>query len=262
MPRIGSPERQASRALAERLRRVESPNVTYVEDHPPFWTRALGANVEDADGNVYLDFTGAFGVAFAGHRHPVVVEAVSGQIQRLVHGMGDIHPPAPKVELLEALASMAPWPEAKGILGCSGSDAVEAALKTAHMASGRAGILAFEGAYHGLALGALAATDRDHFRRPFTDRLKPHVTFAPFPTTEEELGRGSRNGSGRSGGRPHRSRHRGAGPGAGRVYGSQRRGSSPVCDTWPAAMEPCSSSTRSSPDWDGRGGDLPESGTG
>ena len=187
LPRIGSPERQASRALGERLRGVESPNVTYVEDHPPFWTRALGANVEDADGNVYLDFTGAFGVAFAGHRHPVVVEAVSGQIGRLIHGMGDIHPPAPKVELLEALASMAPWPEAKGILGCSGSDAVEAALKTAHMASGRAGILAFDGAYHGLALGALAATDRDHFRRPFTDRLTPHVTFAPLPTTEEEL---------------------------------------------------------------------------
>lgn len=153
---------------------------------PPFWTEAAGARVRDAAGREYLDFTGAFGVAFAGHRHPLVVERIRGQADRLVHGMGDIHPPVVKVEFLEALTALMPWPEARGILGLSGSDAVEAALKTAQLATGRPGMIAFEGGYHGLTLGALATTDREHFRDPFVRRLARHVHFVPFPSTAEE----------------------------------------------------------------------------
>jgi len=165
------------------LARVESRNVTFLERLPPFWTQARGAGVRDAAGNVYLDLTGAFGVAFAGHRHPRVVERVREQSGQLIHGMGDIHPPAVKVEFLEALTSLMPWPDARGILGLSGSDAVEAALKTAHVATGRVGVIAFEGSYHGLTLGALATTHRKHFRRPFSDRLADHVHFVPFPSS-------------------------------------------------------------------------------
>ena len=171
------------RAWAARLSRVESRNVTFLRSPPPFWTEARGARVRDADGNDYLDFTGAFGVAFAGHRHPMVVERIRQQADRLVHGMGDIHPPAVKVELLEELAARMPWAESRAILGLSGSDAVEAALKTAHLATGRPGVIAFEGSYHGLTLGALAATHRDHFRRPFADRLADHVHHLPFPSS-------------------------------------------------------------------------------
>lgn len=189
LPSVTSPDRARSKELAARLAAVESRNVTWLGDTPPFWTRARGANVADADGNVYLDFTGAFGVAFAGHRHPAVVGAVARQAGELIHGMGDIHPPAVKVELLEALAAVAPWPDAKGFLANSGSEAVEAALKTAHVATGRAGVVAFRGSYHGLALGALAATDREHFRAPFVDRLTPHVTFVPFPAESAEADR-------------------------------------------------------------------------
>ncbi|NNM31504.1 MAG: aminotransferase class III-fold pyridoxal phosphate-dependent enzyme, partial [Gemmatimonadetes bacterium] len=138
---------ERSRDLAERLARVESRNITDLRDVPPFWTRARAANVEDADGNVFLDFGGAFGVSLAGHGHPFVREAIHRQTDLLLHGMGDIHPPRVKVELLEALVDLAPWADSRAILGTSGSDAVEGALKTAQLVTGRPGILAFEGSY-------------------------------------------------------------------------------------------------------------------
>ncbi len=183
----GDPKQTSARAeLARRLARVESRGITSLEPVPPFWTEAEGCTVVDADGRRRLDFSGAFGVALAGHRHPLVARRIACQAGRLVHGMGDLHPPASKVEFLEALAALMPWPDARAILGLSGSDAVEAALKTAQLATGRMGVVAFEGAYHGLALGALAATHRDHFRRPFTRRLADHVAFAPFPGRPSE----------------------------------------------------------------------------
>ena len=155
--------------------------MTYLESLPPFWTHASGGEVRDAAGNAYLDFSGAFGVAFAGHRHPRVVARIRQQAGRLIHGMGDIHPPMVKLAFLEALAGRLPWPSSRTILGLSGSDAVEAALKTAYLATGKPGVIAFEGSYHGLTLGALAATGREHFRLPFARRLADHVRFVPFP---------------------------------------------------------------------------------
>ncbi|CAN5744984.1 aspartate aminotransferase family protein [soil metagenome] len=155
---------------------------------PIFWTAARGANVLDADGNVYLDLTGAFGVAVAGHAHPAVLDALASQGARLVHGMGDVHPPEIKVQLLERLAALAPWTDCRGFLANSGSEAVEAALKTALLATGRPGILAFEGGYHGLTLGSLNATHRPDFREPFAARLHGGVHFAPFPDALEASG--------------------------------------------------------------------------
>ena len=96
-----------SRALAERLARVESRNVTCLGPAPIFWERAAGANVWDVDGNRFVDLGAGFGVANAGHAHPRVVAAVREQAERLLHGMGDVHPSAVKVELLEALARAA-----------------------------------------------------------------------------------------------------------------------------------------------------------
>jgi 4-aminobutyrate aminotransferase-like enzyme len=168
--------------MARRLSRVESRNVTHLTPgFPVFWEAARGANVRDVDGNVYLDLTGAFGVSVAGHTPPGVVEEIRGQAGVLIHGMGDVHPPARKVELLETLARLAPWPDARIVLGSSGSEAVEAALKTALLATGRPGILAFEGAYHGLTLGSLAATHREDFKAPFRSRVYQGARFAPFP---------------------------------------------------------------------------------
>ncbi len=172
----------ASQALAERLAQVESANVTFLGDPSPiFWQRASGSLVWDADGNRFLDLTGAFGVANVGHAHPEVAGAVARQAETLLHGMGDVHPSALKVTLLEALVAHFPGGgQARGILGSSGSDAVESAIKTAQIATGRPGLLAFEGGYHGLALGALDTTHRRDFRDPFAARLPGATRFARF----------------------------------------------------------------------------------
>jgi 4-aminobutyrate aminotransferase/(S)-3-amino-2-methylpropionate transaminase len=171
-----------SRALAARLADVESRNVTCTDPTPPiFWERASGCNVWDVDGNRYVDLTAGFGVANVGHAHPRVVEAVADQSERLLHALGDVHPAEVKVALLEALAKRFPGGgPARAVLGSSGSDAVEAALKTALVATGRPGVVAFEGAYHGLSLGALDATFRPVFREPFAARLPGATRFARF----------------------------------------------------------------------------------
>jgi 4-aminobutyrate aminotransferase-like enzyme len=171
----------ASVALAARLALVESPNITRLDPPPIFWTEARGAAVLDADGNTYVDLTAGFGVAHAGHAAPAVVAAIGRQAAQLAHGLGDVYPPEPKVRLLERLARIAPGDLAVSILAGSGAEAVEAALKTAAIRTGRSGILAFEGAYHGLTYGALAATWRPDFRAPFQAQLFAGVRFAPFP---------------------------------------------------------------------------------
>ncbi len=173
--------------LARRLARVESRNVTCLAPEPPiFWEEARGANVWDVDGNRFVDLGGGFGVAAAGHAHPAVARAVADQSTRLLHAMGDVHPPRVKVELLEALVARFPGGcEARAVLGTSGSDAVEIALETALLATGRVGILAFEGAYHGLSLGALDVTWRDDFRTPFRALLPDRTLFAPYGDLRE-----------------------------------------------------------------------------
>ncbi len=195
-----------SRELAQRLARVESRNVTCTQPAPPiFWARAAGSNVWDVDGNRYVDLAAGFGVAAAGHAHPRIVAAVQEQSADLLHAMGDVHPAESKVELLEELAALFPGGAgragreagggARAVLGSSGSDAVEIALKTAQVASGREGVIAFEGAYHGLTLGALDATWRPLFREPFEARLPGATGFARFGDADDvtraaaELGR-------------------------------------------------------------------------
>ncbi len=172
----------ASLDLARRLRVVESRTITRLTPtFPVFWTEARGAAVRDADGSVYVDLTAGFGVAHAGHSHPAVAAAIAEQAARLAHGLGDVHPPEVKVELLEKLAAIAPGDLGVTILGSAGAEAVEAALKTARLRTGRAGIIAFEGGYHGLTYGALSVTHRTDFRDPFADQLFPAVRHVPYP---------------------------------------------------------------------------------
>lgn len=179
---IAPPPGVRSRSLARRLAAVESRNVTCMAgDAPIFWRKSRGSNVWDADVNRYVDLTAGFGVAAAGHRNPRVVSALRKQLAYQLHGLGDVHPSEAKVRLLEALAKLGPYEQTRTILGSSGSEAVEAALKTARLATGRPGVLAFTGAYHGLTYGALALTHRPHFRAPFADQLNPHVVRAPWP---------------------------------------------------------------------------------
>jgi 4-aminobutyrate aminotransferase-like enzyme len=181
----------ASRGWIDRLALRECPAITArrarraaslgrADDDPPVWAAARGVNVLDADGNLLVDLTAGFGASSVGHAHPAVVAAGQAQLAVLPHAMGDAFPHAGRVELLERLAGLTGLDRA--ILGSSGSDAVEAALKTARVATGRDGILAFEGGYHGLSYGALATTAymAPAFRAPFQGQLGAHVRHAPF----------------------------------------------------------------------------------
>ncbi|MEJ2503754.1 MAG: aspartate aminotransferase family protein [Gemmatimonadota bacterium] len=190
LPRVRGPvPGPRSRSLAERLSRVESRNVTArSQDGPVFWAEAAGANVRDVDGNLYIDLTAGFGVAAAGHGNPRVARAVATQFSRLAHAMGDVHPADVKVELLERLADLAPGDLRVSILSANGSDAVESALKTAVLATGRPGVLAFRHGYHGLGYGSLAVTGIERFRAPFRRQLYGGVRFAPFPGEHDDPG--------------------------------------------------------------------------
>jgi 4-aminobutyrate aminotransferase-like enzyme len=178
-----------SRQLAVELREHESRNVTYVSPNfPVFWERAHGVNVWDVDGNRFLDLTSGFGVASLGYTPDKIVASVLDQIPRLYHAMGDVHPSEAKSDLCRRLSQLTfeKWNlgPAKTILTNSGSEAVEAALKTAWLATKKRGVLAFTGGYHGLGYGALTVTGRSLFRDPFGAQLADFATFMPFPTCQ------------------------------------------------------------------------------
>jgi len=192
------------------LRAYESRNVTFMETDgswPIVWERANGVHVWDADGKKYLDLTAAFGVAAAGHANPRVVRAGQKQMAKLLHAMGDVHPHELKARLARELSRITfeRWFDAaevkrrkqrrqkphrlvtsattgKTIFCNSGFEAVEAAMKTAILATGKPGVIAFEGGYHGLGYGALNATHRSDFRGPFRSQLREFGHFVPFPT--------------------------------------------------------------------------------
>ena len=151
------------------------------------WAEALGSNVVDVDGNRYVDLTGGFGVAAVGHRHPAVVAAVKRQADRLVHGLADVYAHPARLELAERLCALAPLADPRVYFAVSGADAVEVALKTGRLHSGRPAVLAFDPAYHGTTLGALAATSRPAFREPFTRLLEESVDRLPYGTPPEQI---------------------------------------------------------------------------
>ena len=176
------------------LRDYESRNVTHLAEDsswPIVWDRAKGVHVWDTDGKKYLDLTAAFAVATTGHANPRVTKAAQAQLAKLPHAMGDVHPHPLKGQLARELSKLTfeRWKRGRGktIFCNSGFEAVEAALKTALLATGKKGVIAFEGAYHGLGYGALAATHREHFRNPFKKQLSKFGHFTPFPITSKEL---------------------------------------------------------------------------
>ena len=194
-----------ARQTLQLLRDHESRNVLFVEPDgswPIVWERAKGVHVWDANGKKYLDLTAAFGVAAAGHANPNVVKAGQKQMGKLLHAMGDVHPHAQKAQLARELSRLTfeRWANkskvqsprsktstGKVIFSNSGFEAVESALKTALLATGKRGVIAFEGGYHGLGYGALNATHREYFRRPFRSQLREFGHFAKFPTAAADL---------------------------------------------------------------------------
>ena len=181
-----------SRALMQELHRYESPNITYFsENFPIFWERGEGVNIWDVDGNRFLDWTSGFGVASLGFQSAKLETAIQQQAKSLWHAMGDVHPTEVKVKVCRELAKITfeRWGfPGKVILGNSGFEAVEIALKTAHLATGKPGVLAFHGSYHGLGYGALDTTGWFEFRQPFLAQLKAFTSFVPYPTCDCEEG--------------------------------------------------------------------------
>jgi 4-aminobutyrate aminotransferase-like enzyme len=171
-----------SRELRKTLATYEARGVTYLaDDYPIFWESAHGALVTDVDGNQYIDLTSAFGVANAGHTNEYVAAAIADQAVRLIHGMGDVHPTEVKTQLLETLATITPGDLQKTYLSTSGAEAVEFAIKTAVLATGKSRFLAYRGAYHGLTLGTLDVIGIPKFRDPFASLVAQSTTWLAYP---------------------------------------------------------------------------------
>jgi len=168
--------------LAERLSRFESPAASAIKsgDIPVFWEVSRGANIVDVDGNVYVDITGAFFVTVAGHSNPRITQAISQQSQKLLHSMGCVNPNVPRVELAEKLAEITPGDLTVSYIASTGSEAVDMALKTARLYTGRHMVIAFQGGFHGKTLASLAVTSKNYFREPWQSLLvgAVHVPYA------------------------------------------------------------------------------------
>jgi len=137
-----------------------------------------GAWVWDVEGRRYLDLVGGIAVNALGHNHPALVSAISKQAGQLVH-VSNFYTSIPQVELAERILSVSAAPEGSAVFFCnSGTEALEAAIKLARR-TGRTGIVAAEGAFHGRSTGALALTHKKAYREPF-EPLLPGVSHVPW----------------------------------------------------------------------------------
>jgi 4-aminobutyrate aminotransferase / (S)-3-amino-2-methylpropionate transaminase / 5-aminovalerate transaminase len=141
--------------------------------HPIFVERACNAELWDVEGRRYIDFAGGIAVLNTGHCHPQVIAAVKEQLDRYTHTCFQVLAYEPYVELAERLNALAPGRFAKKSLFLStGAEAIENAVKIARAFTGRSGIVAFTGGYHGRTMMTLG----------LTGKVAPYKTgFGPFP---------------------------------------------------------------------------------
>src|SRR5579871_6397770 len=169
-----------AQALLERDHRYMSPSYTRV--YPLVVARGSGAVIEDADGNLFLDFTAGIAVTATGHCHPHVVAAIQDQAARLIHMSGTDFYYEPQIDLAERLARLAPGPSSKRVFFTnSGAEALEAALKLARWHTGRSRVLAFLGAFHGRTYGAMSLSGSKLVHRRGFSPLVPEIHHVPFP---------------------------------------------------------------------------------
>jgi 4-aminobutyrate aminotransferase / (S)-3-amino-2-methylpropionate transaminase / 5-aminovalerate transaminase len=169
-----------SRALLERERNaIARPLIVHL---PIFAERAENATVTDVDGNVFVDFAGGVGVINAGHAHPRIVEAVADQAARFLHTDFTVVPYEPAIELAERLCALAPISgETRAAFFNAGTEAVENAVKLARLHTGRPGVIAYEGAFHGRTLLAMTMTSKFHPYKTGMGPYAPEVYRAPYP---------------------------------------------------------------------------------
>lgn len=141
---------------------------------------AEGSWITDVDGRRFLDLGSGIAVTNVGHRHPRVVAAIHAQVDELLHTSVVVRH-RPYIELAEAIAGLVPWLASPRTFLCnSGAEAVDGAIKLARAATGRPGIVAFRGAFHGRTMGATSLTTAKAKYRTGYDPLLPSVHHAPY----------------------------------------------------------------------------------
>ena len=165
-------ESQASNALLMARRQAAIPRGVG-HSHQIFIARGDNAEVWDVEGRRYIDFAGGIAVLNPGHRNPAVIEAVKAQLDQYTHTCFQVLAYEPYVELAERLNARAPGDFAKKTLFLTtGAEAVENAIKIARAHTGRSGVIAFTGGYHGRTMMTLG----------LTGKVAPYKTgFGPFP---------------------------------------------------------------------------------
>jgi 4-aminobutyrate aminotransferase / (S)-3-amino-2-methylpropionate transaminase / 5-aminovalerate transaminase len=155
---------------------------------PEFAVRAENAEIWDCQGRRYVDFAGGIGVLATGHRHPKVIAAVSEQLTRFTHTAFQVMAYESYIRLAERLNAIAPFKgPAKSLLLTTGVEAVEAAVKIARIATGRAAVIAFGGAFHGRTSLGMALTGRAvPYKRGVASWL-PGIFRVPFPAAHRDI---------------------------------------------------------------------------
>lgn len=152
-----------------------------IERDPVVFEHGKGAFIWDVEGRAYIDMGACFAVAAYGHANDELVEALTVQGSKLMHGMGDVYPTDTKILCLKKLAELAPGNLNQALMSQSGAEAVETAVKMAQMATKRHRIIAFESCYHGLSFGALSLTAHSEaFKEPFRQRICADTTYVPY----------------------------------------------------------------------------------
>lgn len=169
----------AARRIIERMRVVEGAGMrTSGEGWPLVVERAHGSTLVDPDGNRFVDLYASFAAANLGHTHPVVTAAIQAQAERLTH-VSSAFGSRVRADLEEALLAIAPAGLDRVLLGITGADANETALKLARTATGRHEVIAFSGGYFGRLTGVAGLNGKTGFRR--TVGLDAGAHFFPYP---------------------------------------------------------------------------------
>ncbi len=144
--------------------------------------KGLGSRVWDTDGNEYIDCMGGYGVALVGHRNERVVNALKSQLEKIITVHSSFYNKT-REEFLQLLVSLAPKGLSQVHLNNSGAEAVEAAIKFARKFTGKKGMVAMNGSYHGKSMGALSLTFNPKYRKVFQP-LVEKTSFAKFGDIE------------------------------------------------------------------------------
>jgi len=141
--------------------------------YPVYVDHAKNAEIWDVEGKRYIDFGAGIAVSNTGHSHPKIIEAVKAQVDKFSHTCVMVNPYEVAVELAEKLTAIAPGPSAKkAIFVSTGAEAVENCVKIARAHTGRRGVIAFNGGFHG----------RTNLTMALTGKISPYKhLFGPFP---------------------------------------------------------------------------------